>query len=148
MKILRAGIVLIGFLALLLFGGCEQPAYYHPYDDTSGTTMSGQAETDYTQPSMTALRIKPATTTTVPAPTAPSEIPDGYQLCPTCGGVKQLCPYCKGTGKRRGEVLDPNTGIYKWANYRCAECADGDPGYVMCETCHNELIVPIEGTTE
>ena len=128
----------------LLFIGCHQPEYLNPYGEgVDPATIVTQGFQSRPAPSTTDFKLGKSTTTS--PPTKPTktveEIPEGYILCPECNGQLKMCMYCKGTDRRQGEMLDPDSGIYKRYYIECAMCSREDPGYDLCPTCHNQLII-------
>ncbi|MGN0172161.1 MAG: hypothetical protein ACI39E_05210 [Acutalibacteraceae bacterium] len=143
MRSVRTTLVVLLAAIVVTLVGCERPAYYDPYGGADPETITTATFRTATQPSMTGIVLNKPTTTTVLTVTTELHVPDGYMICPTCHGAKTVCEYCHGTGKREGETLDPNTGIYKKYTADCGMCSEEDPGYLLCETCHNKLVVPI-----
>ena len=137
----------IGFLcilmALFLLCACnEKKAYLNPYGE--GVDPETVTTIPYVSPTTvptTGLKLAPTTTTvatTVPtriAVTSVNQIP-----CPDCNGILVYCEYCKGTLRRQGEMLDPDSDIYRKYAIACNMCSD-DPGFQYCETCRNELVI-------
>jgi len=144
MRLLKITTIISLLLSVIGLVGCSMPAYYNPYEEgvDPDTLVTGGFQS---RPSVstTAFRLA-TTTTTMPPITTTTEliVPAGYRVCPTCGGVRMKCEYCNGTDKRRAEALDPDSGIYKKYYENCQMCSTEDPGYLYCETCRNNLVIP------
>ncbi len=123
----------------------DRPAYYTPYGEgVDPSTVTTGSYIRPSAPSTTGLVIVP--TTTSPPTTVPTRLAaplKGHVVCPTCNGIMQPCEYCQGTLYRRGEMFDPDSGIVRRYKIKCNMCAE-DPGYTICKTCQNKLVVPNE----
>lgn len=139
-------VVAIVSLAMIIVGavGCSKPAYLDPYGTGDRDPVSNNTIVTRDKSGETTVRfLTPTTTTTTTVPTTTKlVVPIGYRVCPTCHGEKMICEACNGTGKRQGEMLDTSSGIVKRYVTNCGLCSREDPGYYMCETCNNTLIVP------
>jgi len=138
-------IVALSLCVCVLFG-CTAPAYMDPYGTGKQTPVTNQTiktriKDDKTVPFLS--NITTTTPSTVTLTTTKLVVPEGYQRCPDCNGEKVVCAACYGTGQRKGEILDPKTGIVKRYYTTCGICSEEDPGYEYCETCKNKLILPI-----
>lgn len=145
MRLTKAILLILCAIIALLLAGCDQPEYMNPYgegvDPNSVTTGAFQSRTTMR---MTDLPLLTTTTTSpVTRPTAADVyVPDGYRLCPECNGIKIACGNCEGTGQVFVSTYDVDSGVYSQVYEDCDVCTDHDPGFYVCEECHNELIVP------
>jgi len=133
-------------LSLILLCGCDpQPAYYTPYGEgvDPNTVTTGEY---IRKPTVTTTGLVIVSTTKPPVTTVPTRLAAplaGHVVCPTCDGIMKPCIYCGGTLYRQGEMLDLDSGIFRKYKMRCNMC-DKDPGYEICETCQNKLLIPAE----
>ncbi len=144
MRSLKIVLALSTLCLLIVLVGCTTPEYYTPYGDgVDPNSLVTQGFSSRPPVSTTAFRLV-TTSTTMPPITTTTQliVPNGYHLCPDCGGVRAECDYCHGTNKRQAEALDPDSGIYKKYYENCMMCSDEDPGYLFCETCRNKLVLP------
>lgn len=143
MRIVKSMICLLILVSLVLLCACnEKKAYLNPYgegvDPESITTIPYVSPT--TTPT-TALKLAPTTTTI--ATTVPTRVvlaSEDQIPCPDCKGILVYCEYCKGTLRRQGEMLDPDSDIYRKYTIACNMCQD-DPGFQYCHTCKNKLVI-------
>ncbi len=130
------------------------PAYLHPYGDGSAvrpatvSTIKTRVTTAATNNNTQDDFDEPYDGESI------DEVPEGYQLCPDCMGIKVFCTYCDGFGKAPEsivDVYDEDSDVYVKKGDPCLHCLE-DPGYQYCEYCENRLIVKesisiTEGTT-
>ena len=144
-------IILAIIMCITLCSCGSQPAYMTPYEDGSPLrpVTASSIHTRVTETTTTTTNDVTAETTESAETTTTVAIPEGHRLCPECGGEKLICPECKGLGKAPEsiiEYIDEDSGVFIKKGDPCIYCEE-DPGFQYCDTCDNNLHIPITTKT-